>query len=101
MAYQVSVITTVLNEAGSIGVLLGSLLRQTRLPGEVVLVDGGSTDGTLEVVECYARKASLPIRSLRVPGCNISEGRNAAIAAAHGEIIAVTDAGVRLAEDWL
>ena len=101
MAYQVSVITTVLNEAGSIGVLLGSLLRQTRLPGEVVLVDGGSTDGTLEVVECYARKASLPIRSLCVPGCNISQGRNTAIAAAHGEIIAVTDAGVRLAEDWL
>ncbi len=35
------------------------------------------------------------------PGCNISRGRNVAIEAAAGDIIAVTDAGVRLEADWL
>ena len=35
------------------------------------------------------------------PGCNISQGRNRAIKAAQGDIIAVTDAGVRLSDDWL
>jgi len=35
------------------------------------------------------------------PGTNISQGRNAAIAGASGEIIASTDAGVRLSPDWL
>jgi cellulose synthase/poly-beta-1,6-N-acetylglucosamine synthase-like glycosyltransferase len=35
------------------------------------------------------------------PGCNISRGRNAAIAAAHGPVVACTDAGVRLEPSWL
>ncbi len=43
---RVSVIATVLNEAGSIDLLLDSLAGQTRPPDEVVIVDGGSSDGT-------------------------------------------------------
>jgi cellulose synthase/poly-beta-1,6-N-acetylglucosamine synthase-like glycosyltransferase len=43
----------------------------------------------------------LPLRVLKKPGSNISEGRNAAIAAATGDVIATTDAGVRLERDWL
>ena len=35
------------------------------------------------------------------PGANISRGRNLAVAAAGGEIVAATDAGVRLAPTWL
>jgi hypothetical protein len=34
-------------------------------------------------------------------GCNISRGRNVAITAAQGDIIAVTDAGVTLPDGWL
>jgi cellulose synthase/poly-beta-1,6-N-acetylglucosamine synthase-like glycosyltransferase len=43
----------------------------------------------------------LPLRVLARPGTNISQGRNAAIAVATGEIIASTDAGVRLSPNWL
>jgi cellulose synthase/poly-beta-1,6-N-acetylglucosamine synthase-like glycosyltransferase len=43
----------------------------------------------------------LALRVHSRPGANISQGRNAAIAAAQGEIIAVTDAGVRLDSRWL
>ncbi len=95
---RVSVVATVLNEASSLSGLLDSLAAQTRLPDEVVICDGGSTDGTLLLLEAENR---LSLCVLRLPGGNISQGRNAAIEAATGEAIAVTDAGVRLSPQWL
>ncbi|MBN1659926.1 MAG: glycosyltransferase [Anaerolineae bacterium] len=97
----VSVIMTVLNESATIERLLESLASQTRLPDEVVVVDGGSTDGTVDVLERWAATGTLPLRIVERPGANISAGRNAAIAAAAGDVIAATDAGVRLEPDWL
>ena len=101
MRQRVSVIATVLNEAESIGALILSLKRQTRPPDEVVIVDGGSTDGTVEAILGFGRYAGLDVTVRVVAGCNISQGRNAAIALASGEIIASADAGVTLAPDWL
>ncbi len=98
---KASVIATVLNEKGAIERLLKSLDGQTRRPDEVVIADGGSTDGTLSILESWASSSSLPLRVLETPGANISEGRNAAISAATGDLIATTDAGVRLEDDWL
>ncbi|MBC7223500.1 MAG: glycosyltransferase [Anaerolineae bacterium] len=96
---RVSVIATVKNEGESIRHLLDSLAAQTRPPDEVVIVDGGSQDDTVNQMQEYAER--LPLRVLVEPGANISRGRNVAIAAATGHIIASTDAGVRLAPDWL
>lgn len=101
MAERVSVIATVLNEAASIQALLHSLAAQTRPPDEVVIVDGGSTDGTWEALQALAVQMPYPLRLLSIPGANISVGRNAAIAAAQGPLIAATDAGVRLEPTWL
>jgi glycosyltransferase involved in cell wall biosynthesis len=98
---KVSVIVTVLNEGPAIHRLLESLAAQTRLPDEVMVVDGGSRDDTLAIVHAYAEQGQLPLRVLVEPGANISRGRNLAIAAASGEVIASTDAGVRLAPEWL
>ena len=97
----VSVIATVLNEGHAIARLLDSLAAQSRPPDEVVIVDGGSRDDTLPILKQYAARGRLPLRVLSLPGSNISTGRNAAITAASGEVIASTDAGVRLAHDWL
>jgi glycosyltransferase involved in cell wall biosynthesis len=98
---KVSVIATVLNEGQAMDRLLGSLATQSRRPDEVVIADGGSTDGTLAILSAWSASGELPLRVLRKPGANISEGRNAAIAAATGDVIAVTDAGVRLEKTWL
>jgi glycosyltransferase involved in cell wall biosynthesis len=95
---RVSIVVTVLNEAESLSRLLDSLAAQTRLPDEVVVCDGGSTDGTLPLLETEDR---LPLHVVQRPGANISQGRNAAIEAATGEVIAVTDAGVQLSPRWL
>ena len=101
LTLKVSVIATVKNEAQAVHRLLESLAAQTRPPDEVVIVDGGSTDGTVEVLEEYAAGGALPLRVFARPGANISQGRNAAISVATGEIIASTDAGVRLSPNWL
>jgi glycosyltransferase involved in cell wall biosynthesis len=98
---HVSVIATVFNEGKNLRVLLDSLEEQTRSPDEVVVVDGGSTDDTLAILEEYADGNRLPLRIISARGSNISQGRNVAIGAATGPIIAVTDAGVRLEPDWL
>lgn len=96
---NVSLIATVKNEGEALRPLLDSILDQTRLPDEIVICDGGSTDSTLDVLEEY--KQWLPLRVISAPGSNISEGRNRAVEAARGPIIAATDAGVVLSPVWL
>lgn len=97
---KVTVVATVLNEEWSIGELIDSLAAQTRPPDQVIISDGGSTDGTVERIRSTAR-GRLDLEILELHGSNISEGRNAAIGRAMGDVIAVTDAGVRLAPAWL
>ena len=95
----VTLIATVLNEGDNIHHLMTGIAQQTRPTDEVVIVDGGSSDDTVAIIEQYADR--LPLRVLVEDGCNISEGRNVAIAHATGEILAITDAGVRLSATWL
>mgnify|MGYP002859334295 FL=1 len=96
---MISVISTVLNEGDHLRRLLDSLVAQTCPPDEVVIVDGGSRDHTVAVLKEYEDR--VPLRVLVEPGANISAGRNRAIAAAQGDIIAATDAGVVLDREWL
>ncbi len=91
----ISLVTTVKNEAGSARDLIEAVRRQSRPPGEWVVVDGGSTDGTAELFA-----AEPGCRLLRASG-NIAHGRNVAISHAKGDLIAVTDGGCRPAPDWL
>jgi glycosyltransferase involved in cell wall biosynthesis len=98
---QVSVVVTVKNEAENICHLLDSLVAQTRAPDEVVVCDGGSTDGTLDALRAEAQSGRLLLKVIVRPGTNISQGRNAAVAQVTGEVIACTDAGVVLVPEWL
>ncbi len=98
-AAPISLVITVLNEGAAIETLLASIAAQTRPPTEVIIVDGGSTDATLPWLREW--QARLPLQVLSKPGANISQGRNAGIAAAQGPLIAVTDAGVWLPPTWL
>jgi hypothetical protein len=103
----VSVIATVLNEVENIPRLVDSLMRQDPPAAEVVVVDGGSTDGTWE----WLREAAThqpALRAIRDEACSlkftpgpISKGRNVAIASAHSDLIACADAGCTYAPNWL
>jgi glycosyltransferase involved in cell wall biosynthesis len=95
---KISVIITVRNEQKTLPALLHSIEAQTLLPNEVVIVDGDSTDGTVALLRSW--KPKFPVQILQKEG-NRSVGRNAAIAASHHPIIAITDAGCVLDKDWL
>jgi glycosyltransferase involved in cell wall biosynthesis len=95
------VVATVKNEGRAVDRLLQSLCEQSRQPDEVIIVDGGSQDDTLDRLHFWEALHQLPLRVVVEPGCNISRGRNLAIAAASGPIIASTDSGVRLDPSWL
>ncbi len=98
---KVSLIITVLNEEQSILWLLEAVAGQTVLPYEVIICDGGSHDDTQLLITQFAQThPHLRIRLIQKKG-NRSVGRNAAIAAAQQEIIAVTDAGCIPHKDWL
>jgi len=96
-----SVIATVKNEGKTIHHLLESLSAQTRQPDEIIIVDGGSCDDTLMQLHEWEGRRQIPLRVISEPGSNISRGRNVAIAAAAGPLIASTDSGVRLDPTWL
>jgi glycosyltransferase involved in cell wall biosynthesis len=96
---RTALIVTVLDEVGTIDALLASVASQTHPPDEVVIVDGGSRDGTWTQLQKWTDH--LPLRLVRAPGASIARGRNLAIEAASSNLIAVTDAGTRLAPSWL
>lgn len=93
---KVSLITTVKDAGDAIGPFLASLAAQSRPPDETIVVDGGSTDGTLGRL-----REAEGLTVISEPGANIARGRNAAIAAATHDAIAVTDADCELEPEWL
>jgi glycosyltransferase involved in cell wall biosynthesis len=95
----VSLVCTVRDEADNIAALLDSMLAQRRMPDEIVVNDCGSRDATAAIVREYA--AREPRIRLVAGGHNIPSGRNNAIAAAAGPLIACTDAGLLLDREWL
>lgn len=93
---KASLIATVLNAADDVGGFLASIDAQRVRPDEVVIVDGGSTDGTAELLA-----AAEGITLIREPGANIARGRNLAIAHAAHDVIAVADADCTYHPGWL
>ncbi len=96
---SITLISTVLNEGDNIHHMMNGLLKQSRQPDEILIVDGGSKDNTVETIRSY--QDQLPLKVMIRDGCNISQGRNVAIEIAEGDILVMTDAGTRLSETWL
>jgi glycosyltransferase involved in cell wall biosynthesis len=100
---NVSLVVPVKNEAESIECLMASVAGQTRRPDELIVVDGGSEDGTPEIVEEWLKRRYLSNwgRVVRVEEATPGKGRNIGIANAKYDWIAFTDAGIRVEESWL
>jgi GT2 family glycosyltransferase len=97
----ITVVVTVRNDRDELAELLNELPSQTRMPDEVVIVDGGSDDGTRALLEETRRSGVLPLTVIDAPGSNISAGRNIGVRAASHELLACTDAGCRPNPGWL
>ncbi len=96
---MISLVATVLNEKNNLADWLDAILSQSVLPQEIVIVDGGSTDGTWEFLQERAKKNFI-IKLFQHAG-NISAGRNFAIGKAQYNFIVVTDAGCIYDTSWL
>ena len=95
---KVTIIVTVLNEERTLPSLFSALEKQTRKPDDVIIVDGGSTDQTHQLLSSW--KPTFPFQWFEHKG-NRSVGRNAAIFTAKSSIIAITDAGCAPTPEWL
>jgi glycosyltransferase involved in cell wall biosynthesis len=93
---NVTLISTVLNAQEHLPAFLDSVRGQTVRPQEIVIVDGGSSDGTLELLH-----GEEGVTVIREPGANIARGRNVAVAAATHDVLAVADGDCVLDPDWL
>lgn len=84
---SISVIIPTYNRANLIGETLEALLRQSRLPDEIIVVDDGSTDNTAEVVHAL----DPTIRLIRQENAGPAVARNRGLAEASGEFIQFFD----------
>lgn len=81
----VTVITPSLNQRQFIGDCLESVARQDCGPLEHVIVDAGSTDGTLDVVRGWRAHS---IRLIVEPGISMADALNLGLAASTGRVVA-------------
>lgn len=107
---MISVVIPLYNKEQSITATLQSVLAQTYTDYEVIIVDDGSTDNSLNVVREYI--SSLPslqeragvrplIRLIHQENAGVSAARNAGILAAQGEYVAFLDADDLWTPDFL
>jgi GT2 family glycosyltransferase len=93
---KVSVVVCAYNAADTIGECLESIGRLTYPDFETIVVNDGSRDGTGEIARRFAG-----VRVIDIPNGGLSAARNVGLAEATGEVVAYTDADVRVDPDWL
>jgi glycosyltransferase involved in cell wall biosynthesis len=87
VAATVSVIVPVFNGERYLEEALRSAVDQSLPPFEVIVVDDGSTDASLEIAE----RIGDPVRCLRQENAGVAAARNRGLSAATGEFIAFLD----------
>lgn len=93
---SVSVVVCAYNAADTIADCLTSLQTLTYPHADVIVVDDGSKDETAAIVARYPG-----VRLITIPNGGLSAARNVGLEHATGEIVAYTDADVRVDPDWL
>ncbi len=88
----VSVIMPVYNGVAFLGQAIDSVLAQTLREFEVIVVDDGSSDGSGELADRYAREHPQHVRVVHQENQGLPLARNAAIAVARGRYLALLDA---------
>ncbi len=95
---MISIVIRAYNEERHIGRLLEGIAQQNLGETEIILVDSGSTDATLEIARRYA------LRVVHIQPDEFTFGRslNRGIAASQGEIIVIASAHIYpVYPDWL
>lgn len=98
---KVSLVVPLKNEEKSIQALIDSICCQTRLPDEVIFVDGGSGDRTGDIVKENILKVPFDIKLIETQRAHPGEARNIGLKESRNDLVAFTDGGIRLDKKWL
>ena len=93
---SVSIVVCAYNAADTLDDCLSSLQSLTYPDVEIIVVNDGSRDATSAIAHRYAG-----VRVIDIPNGGLSAARNVGLAEATGEIVAYTDADVRVDPEWL
>lgn len=95
---KVSVITAVYNSRATVEAALASALAQRHGNVELLVIDGGSTDGTMEVLRDYADRIAVLVSE---PDSGIYDALNKGIGLASGEVVGFLHADDLFADDFV
>jgi glycosyltransferase involved in cell wall biosynthesis len=93
---RITVFTPTYNRADTLPVLAASLEAQDFQDYEWLVIDDGSTDGTIALLESWRTEKKLPLRFLTVPNGGKHRAINQALAAAKGEYFFIVDSDDKL-----
>ncbi|GIE29538.1 glycosyl transferase [Actinoplanes italicus] len=93
---SISVVVPVYNEEHFLRACLDAVLGQREPVHEVIVVDNGSDDGTIRILEEYANRVTV----LHEPRRGVQHARNRGLDAATGDVIGRIDADTRLTPGW-
>jgi glycosyltransferase involved in cell wall biosynthesis len=94
----VSIVTVVRNGEDSIKAAIDSVLDQSYQNIEYVIIDGKSTDSTVDIIKNYGDKISYWVSE---PDRGISDAWNKGILACHGDLISILNAGDIIPPDYV
>ncbi|MBE0514903.1 glycosyltransferase family 2 protein [Sulfurimonas sp.] len=83
---KISIITVVYNNVATIKDAIDSVLDQTYKNIEYIIIDGASTDGTVEIVQSYGDKIS---KFVSEPDRGLYDAMNKGIALATGDVVGI------------
>ena len=98
----ISIIAPMLNEAGQIERFVADVADQDFAGDvEVIVADGGSTDGSVERLKAASERRGLALTVLANPSGWVSQGLNACIKRARGDLLVRLDCHSRYPSDYL
>lgn len=98
MSYNVSVIIPFFNSQSTIVRCLASVFNQTYSPFEIILINDGSSDDSLNLVQNFFKfNSTIPFTVIDKTNGGVSSARNAGLKIAQGNIIALLDSD----DEWV
>lgn len=99
--YEVSIVIPTYNVSNYIEHTLISVINQTMDNFEIIIVDDGSIDNTVDICEKILKSSNIQYEILKQPNSGVSIARNRGIEASQGEYVYILDSDDLIHKDFL